>query len=151
LQGKNKTFYGGSLLSFEFTDCVVGWTTQFVQTRMRPDLPLNFPKLSLLEKVLQHDNSSSEVQCFLANLRRFPDKPVFGNLNNYNQNPTAELMTMQDLANRAGKIIKRLRSQGYDLGTKVAILYELDSMEIFPAVWACLLGGFISVPLAPPK
>lgn len=60
-----------------------------------------------------------------------------------------DVRTFRDLADNAERIAGRLRGSLHP-GDRVILIYP-PGLEFHDAFWACLLGGYIAVPVAPPQ
>lgn len=65
------------------------------------------------------------------------------------RNGTDHLQTYPQLVNEASKFVGGLRGAGLRPGDKIIFQLQLNE-DFVPAFWACMMGGFVPVPLSVP-
>lgn len=95
----------------------------------------------------KHNPPLTLVEALLIAAERYPTHGVY-----YVQpDSSAILQTYPELVEDAARILRGLRAAGVEPGNQ--LLFQFNHNEDFiPAFWACMLGGFVPVPLSiPPR
>ena len=148
LQGQRRTWYATSLHAFELTECVASYADALAE-RMASPTPAQCLAIPPWHSTQQPATTFPTLTAMLAaRLQQHPHKPLYTFLNDRGE--VASSLTWQDLAARAGSLARTLIERR-DLapGDRVLLVYPPDSDEFIVAMWACLLGGLVAVPVAP--
>lgn len=165
-QGKNHTWFGGGLTSFELTDCITAWTRDFVEKVCREvpeaasqrDVNTNGTITIRLPESKEDTEGCAAwledleqafptlVHGFAFHAETIPDREMFVAIEKGRHPWTYASMWQQALG-----IGEQLRSYGLQPGDRVLVMYAPNSIHFPAAFWGCLVNGFVAVPVPPPR
>nr|WP_282452802.1 AMP-binding protein [Lysobacter sp. CAU 1642] len=166
-QGLNRTWFGGGLTSFELTDCIVGWTREFIDRVCHEPAPAA-ERCAEVDPVRRFiDTPLPEDRCDLDAVDRWFDAlgAAFPTLlhafhHHANTQPDGEFIvslergrrawTFREMWEEAGTVATWIEDAGLKAGDRAVLVYPPDSVHFPAALYACFMTGVIAVPVAPP-
>ncbi|GAB5553390.1 MAG: hypothetical protein Sapg2KO_29810 [Saprospiraceae bacterium] len=166
-QGFNRTWFGGGLTGFELTDCITGWTQEFIERVCREDLTeglhpnIKIEEFNFSEVPLPRDKEDIQGidNWFEALEATFPTM-LHAFSHNAGANGNREMIvslerdrkawTFKEMWTAAGEVASLLETSGLKKGDRAVLVYPPDSLHFPMAFYGCLMLGVIAVPVAPP-
>ncbi|HPE81886.1 MAG TPA: FAD-dependent oxidoreductase [Gammaproteobacteria bacterium] len=166
-QGVNRTWFGGGLTAFELTDCIAGWTCDFIE-RICGEL-VNRPwRVSEVDPVqrfaatpLPSDKRDLDgvdgwfdalgaafptlLHAFRHHAETKPDQEFIVSLERGRR-----AWSFREMWEEASTVAALVESAGLRPGDRAVLVYPPDSVHFPAALYACFLSGVIAVPVAPP-
>ena len=166
-QGLNRTWFGGGLTGFELTDCITGWTKEFIERVCRKNISEELrsnttsEKFDFSEVPLPRDKNDLQGidNWFTALESSFPTL-LHAFAHNAGANGNREMIvslererkvwTFQEMWTAAGAVATLLETAGLKHGDRAVLVYPPDSLHFPMAFYGCMMLGVIAVPVAPP-
>jgi len=140
IQGYNSTWYLGSLVAFELTNCVVENILHFVVERMSEDSVVPNNLFPLHSKNTQNTRFENIIQAINFHLKNTPSKHLYTCLDKNHS------WTYEEITKEAASVASKLLDLDLKENDAVLLIYPPDSRYFPVGMLGCLLAGVIAVP-----